>query len=102
MKLSEIVIENVVDDNAARAQYIIGNCYFVSGDYERALNELMRIPILYKNYEEWVAHANLLIAQCHNNLGNKDYAVKTLTDVLSMHPRDEFGEQAQKLLNEIR
>ena len=62
----------------------------------------MRVTILYKNYEEWVARARLLIAQCQNNLGKKDDAEKTLKDVLEMHPRDEFGQQAKKLLNEIK
>ncbi|HDY88754.1 MAG TPA: tetratricopeptide repeat protein, partial [bacterium] len=102
VRLAEAVIENVVDDNAARAQYIIGNRWFISGDYQKAQDELMRVTILYKNYEEWVAHARLLIAQCQNNLGNIEDAEKTLRDVMEMHPRDEFGQQAKKLLNEIR
>jgi len=102
VKLAEIVINNVVDDNAARAQYIIGNRYFVAGDFETAQYKLMRITMLYENYEEWIAEAKLLIARCQSNLGEDGDAVKTLEEVIEAHPRDDFGKRAEALTQEIK
>ena len=42
----------------------------------------MRVTILYKNYDEWVAKARLLIARSLNELGKKEEAQKVLDDVL--------------------
>ncbi|MCD6307525.1 MAG: tetratricopeptide repeat protein, partial [Candidatus Latescibacteria bacterium] len=60
VRFAEIVIENLLDEHAAHAQYIIGKRYFLAGDYQRAFDELMRVTILYKNvknYEEWAARS---------------------------------------------
>jgi TolA-binding protein len=96
--LSEEVIEHAVDDNAAHAQYLIGRRWFLAGDYDRALRELMRVPIIYKSYGEWVARAQLLVAQCQRAQGDTSAAEKTLKEVLDLHPRDSFGDEARRLL----
>ena len=54
VELAETVIENVVDETAARAQYLIGLKYYNEENFQRAQDEFMRLTILYKNYEEWV------------------------------------------------
>jgi len=104
IQLAEEVIENLLDEHAARAQYLIGKQYFQAGDYQKAFDELMRVTILYKtvtNYEEWAARARLLIAQCEVRLDRADDARRTLNEVIGNHPGDEFGAQAKQLLDEI-
>ena len=102
VSLAETVIESVVDDNAARAQYIIGRRYFLEDNFQRAFEELMKVTILYKNYEEWATRAKLLIARSLAGLDKKDKALKTLREVLEAHPRDEFGDEARQIENELK
>jgi len=101
VKLAEKVIESVVDENAARAQYIIGKRYYVEGNYQRAHDELMRVTIIYKTYEEWAARAKNMIAQSLAALGKKDDAQKVIDEVIESHPRDEIGVEAKKIRSEI-
>ena len=98
-------IGNLLDENAAHAQYIIGNRYYLTGEYERAIDELMRVTILYKNvksFEEWSARAKLLMARCNISLDKKDEAEKNLEEVLELHSRDELGAEAKRILEGIR
>ena len=104
LKYAGEVIEKAVDENSAHAQYIIGRKYFVDGAYEKSLNELMRISILYKNVansEEWIIKSKLLIAQCNVRLGKKAEAEKALKEVIETHSRDRFGAEAKKLLEQL-
>ena len=101
VSLAETVIEQVVDENAARAQYIIGKRYFAEEDFQRAYDELLRCTIIYKSYDEWVSRAKLLMAKSQNELGKKDDALKTLDEVLEAHQLDDIGKEAILIKNEI-
>jgi TolA-binding protein len=100
--LAGSVIEHRKDEKAARANYLVGKCYSVSGKYEMAVEELAKVPEKYSKYEEWTARSLLLMAQCQINLGKKDEATETLRNILDSNPKDDISRQAQKLIDEIK
>lgn len=72
-------------EQAAEAQYMIGECYFAIGDYETALSEYDRVHDR-KGRDEYL-DASVLIreGECHFNMGDFDSALVSWNRMLREH-----------------
>ncbi|MEZ6194666.1 MAG: tetratricopeptide repeat protein [Planctomycetota bacterium] len=70
---------------AARAQFRIGECFRAAGDRERAIDEMLKVAILYA-HAEWVAKATATAADLLEEGGEKEKAAKLRADLLREHP----------------
>ncbi len=69
-------------DRAARAQYMVAECYFCNGDYDTALREYERVG-KFKGGDPYLAGSALLRrGECQFNLGQRDRALETFTQLL--------------------
>jgi len=62
-------------DRAARAQYMLGECYFAAGDFEGALREYRKVEDRRGRDDVMKAAVLLRTAECHFNLGRFDDAI---------------------------
>ena len=81
---------------AARAQYRIGLSHVRAGEVEDAINELLKVSILY-THREWAAKATLQSADLMAAEGKPGKALKLYEEVVERFPdRDESKAAARK------
>ncbi len=89
------------DDIGAKANYYLGVSYFEQKRYEDAVREFIKIKNTYTS-EEWVTRSMLKLGDTYMMLKDNDKAKETFSMVLSRHKGNEFGQEAQKKLREIK
>lgn len=95
-----LVVAGSEGEFGARAQHRLGLCHAEEGDDEKALDELLKVTILYA-HEEWVAKSGVLAAELFLKRGEKDKARKLLQDVVKNQPRREEAKAAARKLAEL-
>jgi TolA-binding protein len=78
---------------AAEAQFGIAQTYAHEGNRDRALDEFLRVSILY-GHEDWVARATLASAQLLEEQGEKAKARRLYEDLARDHETKEEGKKA--------
>ncbi len=74
---------------AARAQYMVAECYFAAGDHQGALREYREVKGEKGRDEVMEAAVLLRTAECQFNLGQFDQAIDTYKKLIGDH-RDNF------------
>lgn len=82
---------------AANAQYWIGNSFSALKDYKTAIAQQQKLLSAYANSPK-VPDAMLNIASSQLELGEKEEAKKTLSDIIAKHPLSPAAESAKKRL----
>ncbi len=97
------VIQNSEKDAlAVEAQFGIGNCWFNQKDYDKALVEYLRVPLLYPQYREWRIKARLQIGRSYYAQGKYEEARKEYEKVLGEESLEEkWINEAKKRLKEL-
>ena len=64
-------------------QFYIGEAYFNAGQYENAIGEFVKIPLLSKKTKlQWEASALYYSGQSYEKLGRMDEAVRMYTEIV--------------------
>ncbi len=92
------VIEDRNDELAAQAQKVLGDVYFLTGNYQEALTNYLRVKYVYQAYPTWVANALFSAGSCYEKLGQKEEAKKVYQEVVSKYPAEKISEKAKERL----
>jgi TolA-binding protein len=105
---ARVVFKQVIDDpngtrteTAAKAQLMIAETYFIQKDFKTALENYLKVYILYK-FPEWQAAALFQVGLCDEQLGEWSKAVTDYESLLTEFPKSEFIEKAKPRLDAAR
>jgi cellulose synthase operon protein C len=87
-------------ETAAMAQWRIGETYFHQKNYEAALEEYLKVKILYA-YPAWQAAALLQAGKCRQRLGETQDAAKLYREVVTDYANTTFAKEAAELLAKL-
>lgn len=87
-------------ETAAMAQWMIGESYLNQKDYATALNEFLRIEILYA-FPTWQAAALLQAGKCQEMLGQSREARALYARLVKEYPETEFAAEARTRLKAV-
>lgn len=93
----------VSSEQEPEIQFYIGEAYFNSGQYENAINEFVKIPLLsQKTKLQWEASALYFAGQCYERLGRKNDAIRMYQEIVN-RPGIEYDlkRQAQQLIDKL-
>ncbi len=88
-------------ETAAKAQFMIAETYFIQKDYKLALENYLKVHILYK-FPDWQAPALFQAAACDEQLGDWSQAVKDYETLVKDFSKSEFAEKAKPRLEAAR
>jgi len=71
------VIQQTETEMAAEAQFHKGECLFHQAQYKPALEEFLRVALLY-TYDRWTAQAQYMVGVCYQQLHQPEEATKEL------------------------
>jgi len=80
-------------ETAAMAQWMIGETFFHQKNYQIALQEYLRLKILYA-YPTWQAAALLQAGKCRERLGEAQEGAKLYREVVKSYPNTSFAKDA--------
>ncbi|MFY0605337.1 MAG: tetratricopeptide repeat protein [Cyclobacteriaceae bacterium] len=96
------VVNDVQNENAAEAKYLIGEIYYQQGAYKNSLEILFDLNKSYGSYRYWVGKSFILIAQNYLQMDELLQAKATLESVLTHTEIEEIKAAAESLMNEIQ
>ena len=94
-------VNTAKDENAAEAQYLIGEAKFKQGQYKESLDALFELNQKFGAYEKWRGRAFLLIADNYVALNETFQAKATLTSVIEKSPDKQVVEEAKAKLKTL-
>jgi len=87
---------------AVEAQFGIGNCWFNEKNFDKAIVEYLRVPLLYPQYKEWGIKARLQIGLSYFAKGQIEEARKEYQKILAEKSVEEkWINEAKKRLKEL-
>ena len=95
------VSDGIRDDTAARAQYLLGECYLEQRNYDKAITEFVKVEALYK-FPQWQSKALYEWAQALLLKENRADARKQFARLVELYPQTPAATAAKaalKLLN---
>ena len=85
----------------AELQFLLADCYQLNHQYDRAVEEYLRIPYLYPNEAYWVIKANLRTARIFEDNEQWDDAKITYTKILKFQTDEsKFAQERLDWINE--
>ncbi len=96
------VVNDVQNENAAEAKYLIGKIYFEKGAHKNSLEILFDLNRSFGSYRYWVGKSFILIAKNYLKLDELLQARATLESVIKHTELSEIKEEAQALMREIQ
>ncbi|MCB2206592.1 tetratricopeptide repeat protein [bacterium] len=101
----EGLLPDAPPDDMAEIRYYIGECYFFKQDFNRAVQEFLKIPylIVKKTEMDWASSAYDYAARAYKELGKYELAIdmyQKIIDTPGVDPR--FRAEAEKRSKEIR
>jgi len=85
----------------AEAQFELAACYQQKGDTKRAIEEFLKVSILYPD-PQWAAHATYNVGQCHEQLGDKESSIKAYKLIGRDYPTQQpWAGQAEARLKAL-
>lgn len=94
-------VNSAKDENAAEAQYLIGETKFKQGQYKESLDALFELNQKFGSYEKWRGRAFLLIADNYVALNETFQAKATLTSIIDKSPDKQVVEEAKVKLKAL-
>ncbi|MCC6510208.1 MAG: tetratricopeptide repeat protein [Pirellulaceae bacterium] len=100
--LQELISHPPVDDRTAvpRAQWLLGESYFLSQDYQRAISEYSHV-IDGHQAPLWTESALMQRGKCYELLGQSQSAITDYQHLTSTLPNSALRADAQARLNEL-
>jgi tetratricopeptide (TPR) repeat protein len=85
-------------------QFYIGEAYFNAGQYENAIREFVKIPLLSKQTKlQWEASALYYSAQAYEKMGRKSDAIRMYQEILDRPGiLVELKKEAQKRIDRLK
>ncbi|MEL6821381.1 MAG: tetratricopeptide repeat protein [Calditrichota bacterium] len=85
-------------------QFYIGEALYNSGQYDRAINEFLKIPLLsQKTKLQWEASALYFAGQSYEKLNKPDDAIRMYEEITSRPGiQVELKREARSLINKLR
>ncbi len=85
-------------------QFYIGEAYFNGGQYENAIREFVKIPLLSKQTKlQWEASALYYSGQAYEKLGRKDDAIRMYREIVERPGiLVELKKEAQKRIDQLK
>lgn len=84
-------------ETAAKAQLMIAETYLQQKDYKSALENYLKVDIIYA-FPEWQAPALFQAAACDEALGDWPQVVRDYESLIAKFPKSEWAEKAKPLL----
>jgi len=94
-------IERTNTETAARAQFQIGETYFIQKNYEQAAKELLKVEIVYA-YPQWSAKALYEAGQAFEQLGQADEARGQYNRCVEKYAKESAAELAKRRLEAMK
>lgn len=89
------------DQFGAEAQYMLGQIYYLTGDYNKSIETLISLNNDFNAYNEWVGKAFLLLADNYLALDDTFQAIGTLKSIVDDFPEEYYRQKAQEKIEEI-
>ena len=86
---------------ADNAQYWLGECYYVTRNFDSALREFEKLVNEHPDSQK-LTHALLKVGYIHDELGQKDQAREVLTNLTKQYPNSTAAGLAAKRLERMR
>ena len=91
------------EEEKANIQYAIAESYFNLGQYTSARREYLALRYNQKISSNWIAAAQMKIAECYAALGNTEQAIQELEEIkIRFGATSSFGIGAENLLQKIK
>jgi TolA-binding protein len=97
----EKVTEETDSETAAKARFMIGECYFAQKQHEQAIEHYLRAAFGY-SYELWAGNAHFEAARCFEVLKQRDQAKQSYRTIVEKYPKHEKAKLAAERLKELR
>ena len=97
----QFVAEYPTGSYADNAQYWLGETYYITRRFQRAVQEFERLVSLHPNSQK-ITHALLKIGYAHDELGNKAEAERVLGELMERYPQSAAAGLARKRLLSMR
>jgi TolA-binding protein len=94
------VTDETGTETAARAQFMIGECYFLQKDHAEAVRQFLKGAYGYP-YEEWVGNCHFEAARCFEILKQIDQARQSYRVLVAKYPTHEKAKLAADRLKEL-
>ena len=91
------VLQGSEGEKAAEAQFGIGQAFLLEGNGDRAVDEFLRVSILY-GHAPWVARATLAVAEIFSNQGDVSKARRLFLELQRDHAETPEGKRATEWL----
>lgn len=95
------LVGNSPDENGAEAYYYISKIYYDQAKYDRALESLFVLTNNFKNYENWLGEAYLLMADIYIETNELFQAKATLNSLIEHSALNDVKDKAASKLEEI-
>ncbi len=95
---------DVTSEDEPEIQFYIGEAYFNGGQYQQAVNEFMKIPLLsQKTKLQWEASALYYAGQSYEKLGRTTEAMRMYQEIIDRPGiQVELKRQARKLIDNLK
>lgn len=93
-----LVAGNNSTEIGAEAQFLVGETYLSEGNREAAMEAYTRLNTLFEAYGDWVAEAQLKIAEIYIREGRRGEAITLLNSIIESYPDSPGAARAQRLL----
>ena len=97
----QFVAEYPTGSYADNAQYWLGETYYITRRFQRAVEEFERLVTVHPNSQK-ITHALLKIGYAHDELGNTAEAERVLGELMERYPQSAAAGLARKRLLSIR
>ena len=97
----QFVAEFPTGSYADNAQYWLGETYYITRQFQRAVQEFERLVSMHPTSQK-LTHALLKIGYAHDELGNKAEAERVLGELMERYPQSAAAGLARKRLLSIR
>lgn len=97
-----LVAENDFMEAGAEAKYMLGELELAAGNRDAAMEAYSRVSTLFEGHPEWVARAQMRIAEIYIREGRRGDAISLLNSIIDRYPNTEGAERARRLLSSNR
>ncbi|MDD9983780.1 MAG: tol-pal system protein YbgF [Gammaproteobacteria bacterium] len=97
----QFIVEFPAGTYADNAQYWLGETFYITRQFDRAVQEFDRLVSMHPNSQK-LTHALLKIGYAHDELGNQAEAEQVLGALIEGHPQSAAAGLARKRLLTIR
>jgi len=97
--LENLTASSVNDPLMSNAHYWLGECYYATKQYEKAVGAFRATLNYPKSYKEGDAY--VMLGMAYVRMGDKNNARSTWEDLIKKYPKTHYATEAQKYLKEL-